>query len=530
MSSFADWLFDSPGLTPHGFCLLWEPGLLWTYALSDTLIGLAYFSIPVALVIVARRRGDLIFRPLLWLFAAFILLCGTTHWLDLLTLWFPAYGLEGVVKAATAAVSLFTAVALWQLLPHALALPSPAQFREANEALIESQTRLAQAQKMEAVGQLTGGIAHDFNNMLHAITGGLTLLERRISEGRVGEAGRYFAAIRQAAESAARLTNRLLVFSRLQRLQATVVDPNELVRGMKELIERTIGPSVRLELRLDAHVRKVLIDANQLESAILNLAINARDAMPGGGVLSIATADRALRSAELSDQEETAPGDFVEIAVADSGEGMPADVLPRVFEPFFTTKPTGVGTGLGLSQVYGFVRQSGGVVRLESEPGRGTTVRLYLPENKQIVELAAAAKAPAAADDRLVPGAGKTVLVVEDMDIIRAQMVEVLRDMGCAVLEAKDGPDGLRVLQSNISVDLLLTDVGLPGMNGRQLADAGLELRPGLRVLLVTGYASKALGEAQLAAGIEVMAKPFAIDGLTSRVAAMLRDKVEAGS
>jgi signal transduction histidine kinase len=523
MSNLVGWLFDPSGLTPHGFCLLWEPGLIWTYALSDAMIGLAYFSIPAALIVVARRRSDLVFRPLLWLFAAFILLCGTTHWLDLLTLWVPAYGLGGVVKAATAGVSLFTAVALWQLLPQALTFPSPAQFRETNEALRESQARLAQSQKMEAVGQLTGGIAHDFNNMLHAIMSGLTLLERRINEGRTGEAGRYFAAIRQAAESAARLTNRLLVFSRLQRLQATVVDPNGLVRGMKELIERTIGPSVRLELRLNDDVRKVLIDANQLESAILNLAINARDAMPEGGALSIGTAERALGPAELLDQEGTAPGDFVEIAVADTGEGMSADVLPRVFEPFFTTKPTGVGTGLGLSQVYGFVRQSGGVVRLESEPGRGTTVRLYLPGNKQSEPTPAAAKAPAATGDHLAPGARKAVLVVEDMEIIRAQMVEVLRDMGCAVLEAKDGPDGLRILQSNVSVDLLLTDVGLPGMNGRQLADAGRELRPGLRVLLVTGYASKALEEAPLPEGIEVMAKPFAIDGLASRVGAMLR-------
>ncbi len=523
MIRFADWLFDSSGLTPHGFCLLWEPGLIWTYALSDALIGLAYFSIPVALVIVARQRSDLVFRPLLWLFAAFILLCGATHWLDLLTLWVPAYGLGGVVKAATAGVSLFTAVALWQLLPQALTFPSPAQFRETNEALRESQARLAQSQKMEAVGQLTGGIAHDFNNMLQAITSGLTLLERRISEGRPGEAGRYFAAIRQAAESAGRLTNRLLVFSRLQRLQATVVDPNELVRGMKELIERTIGPSVRLELRLGDKVRKVLIDANQLESAILNLAINARDAMPEGGLLSIATAERALGPAELSDHEGTTPGDFVEIAVTDTGEGMSADVLPRVFEPFFTTKPTGVGTGLGLSQVYGFVRQSGGIVLLESEPGRGTTVRLYLPGNKEIEPAASAPKAPVSAGDQLVSETGKSVLVVEDMGIIRAQMVEVLRDMGCTVLEAKDGPDGLRILQSNVPVDLLLTDVGLPGMNGRQLADAGRQLRPGLRVLLVTGYASKALEEAPLAAGIEVMAKPFAIDGLASRVGDMLR-------
>ncbi len=375
MSSLADWLFDSSGLTPHGFCLLWEPGLIWTYALSDTVIGLAYFSIPVA-----RRRGDLVFRPVLWLFAAFILLCGATHWLDLLTLWFPAYGLEGVVKAATAAASLFTAVALWQLLPRALALPSPAQFRQANEALLESQARLAQAQKMEAVGQLTGGVAHDFNNMLHAITGGT---HASGAPHRRGTGRRIGALFRRHSTS-----------GRQRRATDQSIARVLRSRGMKELIERTIRPSVRLELHLDAGVGKVLIDANQLESAVFNLAINARDAMPEGGVLSIATAEKRLGPAELSDQEGTAPGDFVEIAVANSGEGIPEDVLPRVFEPFFTTKPTGVGTGLGLSQVYGFVRQSGGVVRLEIEPGRGTTVRLYLPGNKQIEAMAAAAKAP----------------------------------------------------------------------------------------------------------------------------------------
>ena len=522
IENLVDSLFDSSGLTAHGFCLLWEPGLIWTYAVSDAAIGLAYFSIPVVLIIVARRRNDLVFKPLLWLFAAFILLCGATHWLDVLTLWVPAYGLEGLVKAATAAISLFTAVTLWRLLPEALVLPSPAQFRDANEKLQESQARLVQAQKMEAVGQLTGGIAHDFNNMLHAIGSGLTLLDRRIAEGRVGEAGRYIAAIRQAADSAARLTNRLLVFSRLQRLQATLVDPNDLVRGMKELIAGAVGPSIRLELRLAGSIRKVAIDAAQLESAILNLAINARDAMPEGGTLSIATADRLLTPADLADQEGTTPGDFVEITVADTGLGMSADVLARAFEPFFTTKPTGAGTGLGLSQVYGFVRQSGGVVRVESELGRGAAVRLYLPASEQ-AETATAPRASTTTADQVITGAQKTVLVVEDVETIRAQMVEALRDMGCLVLEAGDGHEGFRVLQSDASIDLLITDVGLPGMNGRQLADAGRALRPALPVLMVTGYANKAFGGTPLPAGMEVLAKPFTLDVLAAKIGVMLQ-------
>ena len=511
------WLSDPNGVTPHGFCLLWRPGLIWTYAVSDAAIALAYFSIPLALGVIARRRRDLVFRPLLWLFAAFILLCGATHWLDVLTLWVPAYQLQGAVKAGTAVVSVFTAIALWRLLPEALTLPSPAQYREAAQALRESEAKLHQAQKMETVGQLTGGVAHDFNNIVQVLTSGVALMERRIQQGRTDEVGKYLPAMRQAAENAAALTDRLLSFSRRQTLQPRGVEPGRLLGGMAELVQRTLGPFV--ELRIADHDGRlsVFCDPNQLESGLLNLAVNARDAMPDGGLLTIATRDRRLGVLDLADQEGVAPGDFVEFEVTDTGEGMTPEVLARVFEPFFTTKPPGKGTGLGLSQLYGFVSQSGGFMRIDSRPGEGTTVRLYLPARE--AEAAPAALAPTPADTRALRA---KVLVVEDQAGVRAQIREALSEIGGEIVEAQDGHEGIAALEAGAAFDLLITDVGLPGLNGREVADAARARAPQLPILLITGYAGSALGGWQPTGRIEIMKKPFALDDLVARVRALL--------
>jgi signal transduction histidine kinase/CheY-like chemotaxis protein len=528
-STFSEWLFDPSGLTPHGFCLLWRPWLISTYALADAGIGIAYFSIPVALAVIARRRSDLVFRPLLWLFAAFIMLCGTTHWIDVLTLWEPVYGLGAVVKAATALVSLFTAVALWKLLPVALVFPSPQQLREANAALAATQERLLQAQKMEIVGQLTGGVAHDFNNMMQAVSGGLTLIERRIASGRTVDIGRITQDMRRALDGAAALTNRLLAFSRQQALRPKRINPDDFVAGMREFLQRTVGPEVRVKLQLGDGRADIDCDDHELESALLNLAINARDAMPKGGEFSIAVRDRNFHEEDRAQLDQADPGAYVEIEVSDTGQGMSADTLARAFEPFFTTKPAGHGTGLGLSQVYGFVRQSGGFSRIDSAPGRGTTVFIYLPAQPRKPDGAASEAAERAEPDtaRTVSG---TILVVEDQDETRAQIVEALGDIGCETIEAADGLRALQIVESLRPLDLLITDIGLPLLNGRQLADAARAARPDLRILMITGYAGSALVNVSLPEGVEVLRKPFSLAELVDRAAASLAKRDEAAA
>ena len=388
--------------------------------------------------------------------------------------------------------------------------------KEQAEALRQAEEQLRQAQKMEAVGQLTGGLAHDFNNLLTGITGSLELLQTRISQGRLSEVERYVVAAQSAAKRAAALTHRLLAFSRRQTLDPKPVGVNRLVAGMEDLVRRTVGPAIAVEVVVSGGLWTTLIDPGQLESALLNLCINARDAMPDGGRLTIETANTWLdeRSAR---ERELPPGQYVTLAVTDTGTGMTADVIRRAFDPFYTTKPIGLGTGLGLSMVYGFARQSGGQVRIYSEVGAGTTVRLYLPRfagaEEPMVSVVQAAALPQANGE-------ETVLVVDDEPTVRMLITEVLADMGFAALEAADGASGLAVLQSEARVDLLVSDVGLPGgMNGRQMADAARAMRPDLKVLFITGYAENAVvGNGHLEAGMHVLTKPFAMEALASRI------------
>ncbi len=379
---------------------------------------------------------------------------------------------------------------------------------------------LCQFQKMEAVGQLTGGIAHDFNNMLQSIGGCLEMMQRRVEQGRVPEAGRYIETARNEVERAAAFTHRLLASARQQTLQPRLMILDTCIAAAAELIRRAAGPDIAVEFLLDGQTDPVLCDPDQLESALLNLVVNARDAMPGSGTLIVATTNRVLAAADLVGHDGAKPGSYVELSVTDSGTGMTAHVATRAFEPFFTTKPIGQGSGLGLSQIYGFTRQSGGLARLESVLGEGTTVRLFLPCQVPFPKASALQPPPA------WTGRGATVLVVEDEETVRTLIVEELREQGHTVLEAADGHIGVQVLQSDARVDLLVTDVGLPGINGRELADAARVGRPSLPVLLITGHAGAVL-DIQLAPGMEVVRKPFALDVLADKARSMIEARAE---
>jgi CheY-like chemotaxis protein len=380
---------------------------------------------------------------------------------------------------------------------------------------------------MEAVGQLTGGIAHDFNNLLAGIMGSLELLQRRLGAGRTDGLKRYTDSAMTSAQRATALTQRLLAFARRQPLDSKRVDANRLVAGMEDLLRRTLGPAIHLEMVLAGGLWPTLCDPNQLDSAILNLAINARDAIQDsaaeGGRLTVETANAYLDDAYArAHGGQVRAGQYIAVSVTDTGTGMTPEVVAKAFDPFFTTKPTGQGTGLGLSMVYGFAKQSEGHVSIYSEPGRGTTFRLYLPRFRGDAD--EDAEAGLENQEALQAAAGETVLVVDDEATVRMLVTEILEELGYAAIEAVDAQSGLQILQSHARVDLLITDVGLPGLNGRQLADAARLLRPELRVLFMTGYAhNAAVGNGALEPGMEIITKPFSLDALAKKI----RDMIE---
>lgn len=394
------------------------------------------------------------------------------------------------------------------------------QVEERTAQLRSNEEALRQSQKMEAVGQLTGGIAHDFNNMLTGIIGSLELLRRRVARGKLDDLDSLIDLGVTSANRAAGLTHRLLAFSRRQSLDSKPVNINELVSSMGELLQRSINESIKLDMRLTDQLWTAEVDPNQLESALLNLVINARDAMPSGGRLTVETTNRHLDSVFTAAYGSLSPGDYVELSVSDTGCGIPENIMGRVFDPFFTTKPIGQGTGLGLSMIYGFARQSHGHVTIYSEVNKGTTVSLFLP--RYMGEISS----PEAPNPMLAPFAncGETVLIVEDDPAVRVLVSTVLKELGYAYVEAGDAHAAVPIIESGQRIDLMISDVGLPGMNGRQLAEIGRQVRPELKVLFITGYAEHAAVRGGfLDPGMQLITKPFTFDLLTAKVREMIQ-------
>ena len=634
MWAFFERLLDSSMFSPHGICLLWEPELIWLHVTSDALIAMAYFSIPIALAIFVSKRRDLKFGWLYWAFGVFILACGFTHVLSIYTLWVPIYGIEGLVKAATAIASVFTAGMLWPLLPELLTIPSPfelrqvraaleeeelkgrgaerllAQFQETQRALRESMARLTavvetavdgfilidsrgrillfnpacerlfgyradevfqenvkllmpqtyslhhdeylrnflrtgerkiigigrevvgrrkdgstfpmdlsvgeakqdgesifvgiihdlterklterqlqQAQKMEMVGQLSGGIAHDFNNLLTVIVGNAEYLSEQL-KSRL-DLRQLADDICQAGERGAELTRRLLAFSRRQLLRPRAIDCHELIASTCKLLKRTLRENIEVTTAFNADAIFAFADSGQLESAVLNLALNAQDAMAAGGRLTISTGIASLDDNDQGVHPDIESGEYAMIAVTDNGEGMTSDVAARAFEPFFTTKEVGKGSGLGLSMVYGFVKQSNGHVSIYSEPGLGTTVRIYLPN---VTPNGSRSSSQPAADEDALPRGNETILVVEDDPFVRSSVILRVESLGYKVVLAVDGREAVMKLRTNPEIDMLFTDIVMPGgMSGWEVAELAQQMRPGLPTVFTSGYALEAL-------------------------------------
>jgi len=513
-------------LTEHGASLLWKPELIWLNVVSDALIAVAFFTTAYVLAYFAwRRYRELMFRGVFLIFAMFVAVCGVTRLLSIYTMWVPAYEIEAMVKALLALISIPITAILLLLLPRILVLPTRIQLANAYAALEEevkqrreaeamvkrfeekeaTETKVRQAQKMEAIGQLTGGVAHDFNNILTVITGTIEILSDAVKDS--PHLTQITDLMGGAAARGAELTKHLLAFSRRQPLQPRNTDVNALIVDSARLLRPTLGEHIEIESMLAHDSAPALIDPSQLSTAILNLALNARDAMPDGGKLTLETKNVVLDENYARQNSEVKPGNYVMIAVSDTGEGIPANLLEKVFEPFFTTKEAGKGSGLGLSMVYGFARQSNGHIKIYSEVGHGTSVKLYLPQATSVGADEPAGETGSYAGEH----SDQTILIVEDDPLVRQYVLAQITRFGFRTLAAGNAAEALAIIDGPDSIDLLFTDVMLPGgVNGRQLATEAAKRRPELRVLYTSGYAENALvHHGRLDADVLLLPKPY---------------------
>jgi signal transduction histidine kinase len=528
---------DMSTLVAHGACLLWKPELIWLNAISDGLLAGTFFFIAFGLAFFAWRRGRhmlFVFRSGFWIFAIFMTMCGLTRLLSILTLWVPAYGIEGLAKGVLALIAVWITAGLLRTLPQIMVMETRVQLQQAYAALEEevrlrrkaeamvqrfreieaTESQVRQAQKMEAIGQLTGGVAHDFNNILTVITGTIEILGEAVKDR--PHLVQITNMISAAAARGADLTRHLLAFARRQPLRPRSVDVNALVIEAARLLKTTLGEQIEIESMLAHDSAPAMIDPSQLSTAIINLALNARDAMPDGGKLTLETKNVVLDENYAGMNNDVTPGNYVMIAVSDSGQGIPVSQIEKVFEPFYTTKGVGKGSGLGLSMVYGFVKQSNGHIRIYSEEGFGTTVKLYLPQAMGVAE-----SLPAKADTCELGRGDESILIVEDDALVREYVVTQIGRLGYDTLAAGNAAEALAIIDGPTRIDLLFTDVIMPGgMNGRQLAIEAQKRRKGLKVLYTSGYTENAIvHHGRLDAGVLLLAKPY----LSSDLARMIR-------
>jgi PAS domain S-box-containing protein len=666
MLAFIERILDSSTLSPHGICLLWEPELIALHVVSDALIAIAYFSIPFALVIFVSKRRDLRFGYIYWAFAIFIVACGLTHVLSIYTLWVPIYGIEGLVKAATAVASLFTAAILWPLLPQLLSIPSPFQLREARAALEEEENKsreteqvlgqlrqsqqalresmarltavvetavdgiilidsrgrillfnpacerlfgyradevfhenvnmlmpqtyslhhddylknfqrtgerkiigigrevtglrkdgstfpmdlsvgqakqdgasifvgiihnlterklieqqLQQARRMEVLGQLSGGIAHDFNNLLTVVVGNAEHLSEQLTSRQ--DLMNIADDICRTGERGAELVHRLLAFGRRQLLQPREIDLQELIETMQRLLKRTLRGDIVIRMVFPPDKIVALADRSQLETAVLNLVLNAQDAMPAGGHLDLSVEPISLDDHYRRIHPEIEPGNYAMLAVTDDGAGMTPDVVARAFEPFYTTKEFGKGSGLGLSMVYGFAMQSTGHASIYSEPGVGTTVRIYLPRVTTNVER------PSPPDEeQSIPSGHERILVVEDDPFVRSSVITRVKSLGYKVVAAANGNEALLTLRADPDIDLMFTDIVMPGgVSGFELAELARQIRPGLPIVFSSGYPPESMvAQTHAPANAIILTKPYRNANLAQRLREVLTASV----